>query len=291
MHGLVKKVGAWVKDIVLARDSRTIVFRAEGCGLANRLRALVGYQALASLRKLPFHLAWTPDTFCPSEFKDLFDSPIDLLSQQELRSISPRAIYREEIWFENIWMRWGEGIDWTTYLREVHDCLSALALQPAVAAKVAEFRRIDDLSDAVGVHIRNTDNVANYAEWMKHYSDFDPKQISTVAGFVNMIGASIQSRPVFLATDDPELEKTLKQRFPPLLTFPKSHDVTKLRTTSVAAALSELWLLGRCHHVVGTYYSSFGELSAIWGKIPYFKVGGDQIVRCAFVDRMISTGE
>ena len=291
MRGLVRRVGARVKDIVLARDSRTIVFRAEGCGLANRLRALVGYQALASLRKLPFHLAWTPDTFCPSEFKDLFDSPIDLLGQQELRSISPRAIYREKIWFDNIWMRWGEGIDWIIYLREVHECLGALTPQRAITGTVAEFQRTDDLSDAVGVHIRNTDNVANYAELMKHYRISIRNKSPQLPASSCMIGANIQSRPVFLATDDPELETTLKQRFPPLLTFPKSHDVTKLRTTSVAAALSELWLLGRCHHVVGTYYSSFSELSAIWGKIPYFKVVCDQVVRCPFVDRMISTGE
>jgi len=287
MRRFVRRVGSRVKDFILGRDSRKIVFRAEGCGLANRLRALVGYQALARLHKLPFDLSWTADPFCPTEFRDLFDSPINLLCPQALRSVSPRAIYREAVWFENIWERWGAGIDWITYLRGVHDCLRALTPQLGLAEKVAEFHHRHSISDAIGVHIRNTDNLANHAELMKHYSNFDPKQISTVAGFIDVIGANIRSRPVFLATDDPELENKLKQRFPTLITFPKTYDVTKLRTTPMGTA-SEMWLLGRCQQMVGTYYSSFSQFSAIWGRAPYFDVIGDQIVRCKFVDRMIS---
>jgi hypothetical protein len=291
MLGFVRRAGDRVKDFVLGRDSRKIVFRAERCGLANRLRALVGYQALARLHKLPFYLAWTADPACPSEFRDLFDSPIKLVYPQTFPSVSPRAIYREAIWFENIWKRWGTGIDWVTYLREVHSCLRALTPQLGLAEKVAEFHHRHSLSDAIGVHIRNTDNLAAYAELMKHYSDFDPKRISTVAGFIDVIGANIRSRPVFLATDDPELENTLKQRFPALITFPKTYDLTKLRTTPMGAALSEMWLLGRCHQMVGTYYSSFSEFSAIWGRAPCFQVIGDQIVRSKHVDRMISSSE
>jgi hypothetical protein len=289
--GFVRRVGSRAKDFILGRDSRKIVFRAQGCGLANRLRALVGYQALARLHKLPFYLTWTADPFCPSEFRDLFDSPINLMYPQALRSVSPRAIYQEAISFENIWKRWGMGIDWVTYLREVHDCLRALTPQLELAEKVAEFHHRHSLSDAIGVHIRNTDNLATYAEWMKHSSDFDPKQISTVAGFIDVIGANIRSRPVFLATDDPELENTLKQRFPALITFPKTYDLTKLRATPMEVALSEMWLLGRCHQVVGTYYSSFSKFSAIWGRVPYFEVIGDQIKRSKFIDRLISTSE
>jgi hypothetical protein len=56
-------------------------------------------------------------------------------------------------------------------------------------------------------------------------------------------------------------------------------------------ALSEMWLLGRCHQVVGTYYSSFSKFSAIWGRVPYFEVIGDQIKRSKFIDRLISTSE
>ena len=119
MRTFVRGIEGRLKDFILGRDSRKVVFRAEGCGLANRLRALVGYQALARLHKLPFYLTWTADPTCPSQFKDLFDSPINLVYRRALWSIRPRAIYREAIWFENIWKRWGTGIDWVTFLKEV----------------------------------------------------------------------------------------------------------------------------------------------------------------------------
>jgi hypothetical protein len=291
MRTFVRGIEGRLKDFILGRDSRKVVFRAEGCGLANRLRALVGYQALARLHKLPFYLTWTADPTCPSQFKDLFDSPINLVYRRALWSIRPRAIYREAIWFENIWKRWGTGIDWVTFLKEVHHCLRALTPQPRLAQTLADFHHRHSLSDAIGIHIRNTDNLAAYAEWTKFYSDFDPKRISTVAGFIDVIGANIASRPILLATDDPQLQNTLQQRFPALITFPKTYDLTKLRTTPVRAALSDMWLLGRCYQIVGTYYSSFSKFSAIWGRTPYFEVIGDQIVRSEFTDRMISTSE
>jgi hypothetical protein len=291
MWEFARRVEYRLKDLILGRDSRRIVYRAEGCGLANRLRALVGYQALARLYELPFYLAWTADTFCPCEFRDLFDSPINLVDRQALRSVSPRAIYRDATWFENIWKQWGTGIGWARYLGEVHSCICALTPRLEIAEKVAEFHRRHSLSDAIGVHIRNTDNLATYAKRANHDPDFDPRRISTINGFIATIAVNIKSRPVFLATDDGALESTLKQRFPALITFPKTYDLTKLRTTPMKAALSEMLLLGRCYQLVGTYYSSFSEFSAIWGKVPYFEVIGDHIVRSEFVDRLMSASE
>jgi len=290
-RGTIQGVEDCVKDLILGRDTRKIVFRAEGCGLANRLRAMVGYQALARLHKLPFYLRWVADPSCPCEFSDLFCSPIKAMGHQALRSVSPSAIYQEAIWFDQIWERWGADLDWATYLREVHGCLKELTPRLKLAEELAEFDRRHSLSDAIGIHIRNTDNLATYAEWTKNYTDFDPRQISTIAAFIDVIRAHIGSRTVLLATDDPELEKELKQKFPALLTFPKAYDLTQLRTTPMDAAVSEMWLLGRCRRIVGTYYSSFSKFSAVWGKVPYFQVTGDQIVRCEFVDRLISTGE
>ena len=291
MWGFARRVECRLKDLILGRDSRRIVYRAGGCGLANRLRALVGYQALARLYELPFYLAWTADAFCPCEFRDLFDSTINLVDRQALRSVSPRAIYRHATWFENIWKQWGTGIDWAIYLGEVHNCMRALTPRLEIAKKVADFHRRHSLSEAIGVHVRNTDNLASHTKWAKHDPNFDPRRISTLTGFIATIAANIKSRPVFLATDDAALETTLKQRFPTLITFPKTHDLMKLRTAPMEAALSEMLLLGRCHEMVGTYYSSFSEFSAIWGKVPYSEVIGDQIVRSEFVDRMMSTSE
>ena len=289
--GTFRRVNDRVKDLFLGRDTRSIVFLAEGCGLANRLRAMVGYQALARLHKLQFYLRWVMDPTCPCEFTDLFCSPIMVIGHQALPSVSPCTIYKEAIWFDKIWERWGADLDWEKYLREVHGCLKELTPQLKLAEELAEFDRRHSLSDAIGIHIRNTDNIAAYADWTRNNADFDPSKTSRLTAFIDVIRAHIGSRTVLLATDDPELEKELKLKFPALLTFSKSYDLTQLRTTPMDAAVSEMWLLGRCCQIVGTYYSSFGKFSAVWGRIPYFQVTGDQIVRSEFVDRLISTGE
>jgi len=55
---------------------------------------------------------------------------------------------------------------------------------------------------------------------------------------------------VLLATDDPAVGKELQQKFPALLTFPKTYDLTQLRTAPMDAAVSEMWLLGRCRQTI-----------------------------------------
>jgi hypothetical protein len=40
------------------------------------------------------------------------------------------------------------------------------------------------------------------------------------------------------------------------------------RTTSIGDALIDLMLLARCREIVGTYYSSFSEVSALIGDAP-----------------------
>jgi hypothetical protein len=269
---------------------KAIVFRASGYGLANRLRALVGYQALARLRNVPFYLCWVPDPSCEARFEELFDTPINLIDPDDLPTLpSNIAIFHEGIWFDQIWNpAAANGFGWGDYLAQVRHCLRQLTPRQELLQRVEAFHSTHQLADALGVHIRHTDNLNFYPGWAEKSPDFDRRSISSPDGFMDEIRTRLSSMPVFLATDDGSLEGTFKRTFPDLLTFPKRYERVGVRTTPIADALCEMLLLSRCGRIVGTYYSSFSKFSAIWGGVDYFEVRGRDCSRCSFVDRILS---
>lgn len=267
---------------------RAVVFRAAGYGLANRLRALVGYEALARLLNLPFYLCWVSDETCQSRFEDLFSTPLNLMSLSEVEQLGPEtSIFHEGIWFHEIWKRVAsDAFEWSEYLAEVHRCLRALVPRRELLQIVENFSASNHLADALGVHVRNTDNLKAYGQWAAKSSGFDSSRISSLDGFTDVIQAHILRRPVFLATDDNDLEYRFKKIFPDLVVFPKEYVLSDLRTTHITDAFSEMLLLGRCSQIIGTYYSSFSKFSAIWAGVPYFEVIGRERIRSKFVDGM-----
>jgi hypothetical protein len=269
---------------------RAVVFRAAGYGLANRLRALAGYQALARLLDLPFYLCWVCDPACQSRFEDLFATPLNLMNWPEVEQLGPEAvIFHEGIWFDEIWKRAGSNaFGWQQYLAEVHRCLRELVPRRELLQTVEDFSSRRRLAEALGIHIRHTDNLSVYSQWAAESSDFDSRRISSLDGFLDVIRTHMSTMPVFLATDDNGLEGRLRKIFPDLVVFPKEYAPAGFRTTQIADALSEMLLLGRCSRIVGTYYSSFSKFSAIWSGAPYFEVVGCEHARSDFVDRMLA---
>jgi len=267
---------------------RAVVFHAEGCGLANRLRALVGYQALANLLKVPFYLCWVSDAACPCRFEHLFETPLSLLNASGLRRFGQDTVFRDAVWFDEIWNRTATDFAWREYLREVHRCLQGLVPRRELLEPVREFTVRHDLSNALGVHIRHTDNLADYSRWAAaKLSWFDITKISSLDGFIEVIRTAIRTRPVLLATDDATLEGRLKTLFPSLISFPKSYTPAGFRSTPIEIALSEMLLLGQCQQIVGTYCSSFSQFSAVWGGIAYSEVIGRECVRSDWLTRMM----
>ncbi len=68
-----------------------------------------------------------------------------------------------------------------------------------------------DLSSAIGVHIRWTDNLKGN-EQRKMDATFDPAHISKLEAFMGFIDDQIRKFPakkIFLATDNPDVEKEL----------------------------------------------------------------------------------
>jgi hypothetical protein len=267
---------------------KAVVFRAGGYGLANRLRALVGYQALARLLNVPFYLCWISDPFCEARFEELFDTPIDLIDPHDLETLPNAKIFREGLWFDQVCnLGPANAFRHRDYLAEVRQCLRQLTPSQELSRAVEDFSSTHRLANSLGVHIRHTDNLTLYTRWAERSPDFDCRSISSLDGFMDAIRARIPHMPVFLSTDDAALEDMFKRTFPDLMTFPKRYARVGVRTTPIADALSEMLLLSRCHRIVGTYYSSFSKFGAIWGGVEYFEVRGRECLRSSFVDRLL----
>jgi hypothetical protein len=114
----------------------------------------------------------------------------------------------------------------------------------------------------VGVHIRGTDNA-------------EALEKSPVMAFVDRMRVELQRDPqarFFLATDDPDTERTIAQSFPErVVTRPKVFARDNAR--GVRDALVDLLLLSRCRLILGSHWSSFTETAAEIGGIDMEIVG------------------
>jgi hypothetical protein len=288
-------------------DRHTVVFIARRVGLANRLRALVGYQALSLLSNQRFALCWIRDDACDAEFRELFEpAGMTLLDAHDVSRLQGRAdvrIFGEPNWFHEIWRRQLPAVPWLDFLDAVRISLADLQATSLIRQAVAGFSAAHRMSHAVGLHIRHTDNVDVDALRARLDPGFDRPSVSTLEGFRQVVREQVQGGTVFLATDNPRVEQAFRAEFgPALFTYPKLYtrgwesqgdfeqipEEQPIRTTPVADALIENLLLGSCRRIVGTYYSSFSEISALWRRVDYCEVKGTGTGRNPMIDATIA---
>jgi hypothetical protein len=284
---------------------KSIVYYARTAGLANRLRALVGYQAMARCLGLPFFLCWVPGPSCDAEFGQLFlNCQGDLISTETLRRFMAQqdfVVYDQNFWFDKIWKNYArEAIGWEQFCGQVKVCLEQIRPTPVIAEKAAAFIQTFGLESSAGVHIRLTDNVKEYENWARRAPDFIPEHISEIGGFENFIKDRLMENPsgrVFLATDNKHVERKMAVLFSDrIVTYPKrfkggvmlllSRMTSRLaprRTSTVEDALVEMLILSKCRMIAGTYFSSFSKFSSILGTSDYMEVRGTRYVESEFV--------
>lgn len=285
--------------------SETLIFVARHVGLANRLRALVGYDAMARVLNRRFLLCWLPDVACNAEFSDLFDgAAFNLVPPEEVAEMRTRSdvlVCAEPCWFHEVWRRHVQHVPWPEFLQAVSESLEQLRATPQISTEVASFAAAHRIHDAVGVHVRHTDNVALHEIRAEMDSGFSLASVSTPDGFRNAVRQCSQTGPVFVATDNPAIERDFRQEFGgSLLTYPKQYSsewhtpadaaatLREPRTAPVRDALVEMLLLRSCRRIVGTYYSSFAEFAAVWGRVDYCDVVGSGTGRNTLVDSTIA---
>jgi hypothetical protein len=266
----------------ISPECRAMVFTSRTSGLANRLRALVAYQALSQMLEVDFYVDWVPDAPCderPETLIELGDfNFIDDATFQTLRQRKDVSVVSRSVWFDIAWQAYLVGrFSWPDYARRVQACLERLRPCGDIEAEVDAFSARHAFNRWCGVHIRQTDNVGAYPSWEKNAPAFRTDRISRVDGFAEFIAHSTDR--VFLSTDNPEVERLiLAQAGDRVVVFPKAYREplakVRIRTSSIREALVEMLLLGRCRRVVGTYFSSFSIFSALWAGIEYHEMRG-----------------
>jgi len=225
-------------------------------------------------------------------------------------------------WFTEIWSRHGRDLCGRgDFCRRAVELLRALRPVSEVQRQIDAFLEGGPLEACVGVHIRSTDNVFDYGALERADPIFDRAKVSRLEGFRRLIDArAAAGEGIFLCSDNREVESALRARHVSVRCHPKSFDThgyerfvertygrfarlrraldrlrslagqapreTSWRTTSVADALVDLLLLGRCREIVGTYYSSFSEVAALIGDRPLAILEGERPVAHGFVDEI-----
>src|SRR5580658_10089703 len=251
-----------------------ILFDVRSFGLANRLRALAGYYALSLSLGIPLVVRWGFTRDCPCHFGALFeDQPFELMSPTQAISPKPTSLVVSDCpWFDIIWDRHAPWMPFPTFANQAVAFLQSLtpirSIRVRVDAHCAQMR----ISEATGLHIRHTDNLAAYQRWSRKASgQFDPNAVSSPAGYLGGLRRHACRGTVFVATDDPDVvdEFGIAKEFR-VISIPKTYraaDGGSLRTTDMETALMELLLLSRCATLIGTYYSSFSKLPAVIGQM------------------------
>jgi hypothetical protein len=295
---------------VAAADAPRVVVQPTK-GLANRLRALVSCQAIAEVHRLRFAVLWEPGPgFSDDPWNALFANELPLLSRPEFEEILKAGTPVASDWFQHtpeqayrlrpqlevggflaalqsrgfvydgafrdllrVLKRSGlEGSRMRKYRRRRKLLYRGLRLAPILAKPVEEFaNRHFSEEPVVGVHIRRGDAISGPLR--EHFV------WSSDEAFEREIDDILSAEPAtrfFLATDCGETQERFCRRYPGrMLTYSKSfvdstYDAVKLGQPDAAI---ELFLLSRTRRVLGTAWSSFGEVAAYIGGIPVRAAG------------------
>ena len=296
-------------------ETNKIIFWAHSSGLANRLRALIGYQALAKFKKVPFFLCWKSDPNCDAHFSALFNTDkVNLISESKLETEKKNEngqIYTECCWFHEIWIKnLRNSVPWELFKSQALQFAQLLNPSPNITYQIKDFSQHQNLTNLPGFHIRMTDNLKAYNGWLSH-PNFNIEYISRLEGFEIQIEKLLSdkiSNTIFLVTDNRQIEKYLKKRFPGrILTYEKKWRKpyklnfsslikkyrirVKQRTSTIEDALVEMYLLSKCKFITGTYFSSYGEFAAVLGKKPYFEILGDQSKKDDFINELLEKNQ
>ena len=258
-------------------------------GLCNRMRALNASLALSSELGSRLELVWYLDRSLNCRFEELFLIPdglaniltIDMnclfgvLAKKLLiaqRSWLGRHLYDQDF----IAAAMNRGTDlrrdfagknvFVETCSAYYPCANFDRFVP-VAALAERIRCYTDIvTDAVGIHLRRTDNQKSL-----QYSSVD----QFVAKMQELLAAGRCSR-FFLATDSPADESYLKEIFREKIVTHQKSSYDRNNSTAIKEALVDLYCLAQCQLVVGSHWSSFSETAAKIGhrELLIIKGGG-----------------
>ncbi len=113
-------------------------------------------------------------------------------------------------------------------------------------------------ANTYGIHIRRTDNEKSIK--------YSPLRL-----FIDEIDCSVKNVPdvkFYLATDDPETEAILKNKFEDRIITVPQKNLERNNSDGIKAALTDLLLLANTKKILGSYWSSFSSVAALINNIP-----------------------
>ena len=307
------------------------LFFSAASGLANRLRALVGCRVLADLLGTRLCVDWVINGACNARFGDLFEKTgwedvlfVETSEWQRLSRSDAGVVINGEPWFTEIWKtHCNEASSIDDFNRSAVAHLQRLRPVSELRAQIDGYVAEHDLSSCTGIHVRSTDNVHDYENMARANPGFRMDRISKLEGFTALIDELVAlGEPVFLCTDNDDIEQQILERHPGVLRHVKDYDTagyerhvkksfgrfgrlrraadrvwsafgrkssdSTWRTTSVGDGLVDLLLLSHCREIVGTYYSSFSKVSALIGNSPLAIMEGTERVPNTFIEEIRS---
>jgi hypothetical protein len=276
----------------MGKNNRTVLVKPAG-GLCNRLRVVISALILAEHTGRKCSLLWKPYNLCNCKYSDLFsyDPIIDVIPIWYLK-ISRRL---DLLPFRKVINKTGIIID-QGKLKEIgwiidacqyenydylffKDCYSdfipsnlspeeykdkiSYYLQRLKPLKLIQKKLFDIPPNTVGVHVRRKDN---------HLA----REVSTEELFIENMHHGVsenQNVQFFLATDDPIVETRFKNIFHDRIIVYKKSAYSRNQKEAIQDALVDLLLLSRCEKILGSYYSSFGDIASLFRKIDLYIVG------------------
>lgn len=266
-----------------------MIYLVPHSGLANRLRAMVSGLSLAKKMDQPINVIWKKDNGCNADFYELFQPVVGLEFSRPDWKVKCMKLARGKKLLS--WLPGLAGIDFYMFdenFKQYVECNKGHVFNPAIIKKnarniyintcndffyqkevLALFKPVSEIqllinkytqkfsSKTIGVHIRRTDHLQS-------------REYSPVELFINQMKNDLREDSqvdFFLATDEIETERQLKELFPGKIVSVEK-ELTRSSKAGMIGAMVDLYSLAKCSKVYGSQGSSFSNIAARIGNIP-----------------------
>lgn len=250
-------------------------------GLCNRMRAIASGIYFAKFYNTPIAVYWNKTHDCYAKFSDLFQYPnIESVCIMENHNPlymvhGPRTLYvpkyLRNLFFKSSISGYSSNksgpisangmFKGNVVIESCCDIDNHYSINEIFIPTREILSKIENLIGSssinmIGIHIRRTDNANSIAS-------------ASIEDFMSRMSKEIdddETTIFYLATDDPNVKNTLRQKFGERIISP---DLCLSRSSvkGMKDAVADLYCLSRSKKIIGSYYSSYSEIAAEIGGI------------------------
>ncbi len=247
-------------------------------GLCNRLIALDSSIAFSRDTKQTLHVTWRLNKDCNCKFSDLFEIPEGINGLDETHWSVPRIIKEKAKrvlcyfgWrklYESKQVRSINTYDLnfsndkkTIHFRTCYEFYKSSLPMKRFTPKATIQKKIETYrnDNAIGVHIRRTDNINSIQE-------------SPIEAFYDLMDKEIKKNDkilFFLCTDDPIIEKQVCERYQGRIYSHPKRSLDRNTPEAIEDAVIDLYSMGNCQKIIGSECSTFTKFAAHINNIEY----------------------